>query len=107
MNDTELDELIRHSHPEPEFPASFQRDVWTGIALAESRSWSARLARGSESLFGLLARPTPALAAVALMLVAGAALGRLAPGGDDVRPTRDSYLASIDPLRVETLLPGK
>ncbi|MCB1206740.1 MAG: hypothetical protein KDN18_20955 [Verrucomicrobiae bacterium] len=107
MNDTELDDLIRHSHPEPEFPATFQRDIWTGIAVAESRSLSARWTRWSEGFFGMLARPAPALASVAVMLVAGATLGHLIPGENHAGPSRERYLASIDPLRADTLQPGK
>ena len=77
MNDDELDSLIRQTHPKPEFPASFQREVWAQIAVAEQQSWATPWKQFSQMLFLWLARPVPAVATVTVMLVAGISLGSL------------------------------
>ena len=98
MNDDEIDSLIRQTHPKPEFPASFQREVWAQIAVAEQQSWAAPWKQFSQMLFLWLARPVPAVATVAVMLVAGISLGSLtAP--DQSESMRTAYLASINPLK--------
>lgn len=97
MNDDELDSLIRQTHPKPEFPASFQREVWAQIAVAEQQSWSAQWKQFCKMLFLWLARPVPAVATVTVMLAAGISLGSLtAP--DQSESMRTAYLASINPL---------
>lgn len=98
MNDSDLDDLIRQSHSTPEFPSSFQREIWARIAVAEQASWSSRWARWSESLFGTLARPAPALATVTMMLLLGAGIGRAFNAGADSTDPRAAYLATINPL---------
>ncbi len=98
MNDSKLDELIRASHPQPEFPPSFQREIWTRIATTGSASWRDRWARWSESLLAGLARPIPAFAIVALMLLAGLSLGQVLPREKEFGSSLSSYLLSINPL---------
>lgn len=97
MNDDELDSLIRQTHPKPEFPASFQREVWAQIAVAEQQSWSAQWRQFCQMLFLRLARPVPAFATVTAMLMVGITLGSLtAP--DQSESMRTAYFASINPL---------
>ncbi len=98
MNDDELDSLIRQTHPKPEFPASFQREVWAQIAVAEQHSWSTLWSQWGQRLFLWLARPLPAVATVAFLLAAGISLGGLtAP--DRSETLRHAYATSINPLR--------
>jgi hypothetical protein len=98
MNDLELDDLIRATQPEPVFPSSFQREVWTRIAAAgtQTSGWKG----WADSIFGILARPTPAIALVTLTLAVGAMLGRNATNGAADAKNLESYLVSIDPLRM-------
>ena len=97
MNDDELDSLIRQTQPKPEFPASFQREVWAQIAVAGQQSWAGQWQRWSQMLFIWLARPLPAVATVTVMLTAGISLGSLtAP--DRGEAMRTAYFASINPL---------
>lgn len=103
MNDDELDDLIRQTHPKPEFPSSFQRDTWARIAVVEQRSWSARWQEWSESLFGWMARPTPAVAAVSAMLVLGAVLGHLTTPDNPEAGLRAAYVTSINPVAAARL----
>lgn len=97
MNDDELHSLIRQTHPKPEFPVSFQREVWARIAGAEQRSWAARWRQWSETLFLWLARPAPAMATVVVTLGLGIGLGTLT-ATDNSEAMRIAYVASINPL---------
>lgn len=98
MNDDELDSLIRSTHPEPEFPASFQREVWARIAVAEQQSWAAQWRHFLQVLFVGIARPAPAVAFVVTMLVMGVGLGSLTAPGNSVSAQRNAYAASINPV---------
>lgn len=94
MNDNELHSLIRQTQPKPEFPASFQREVWVRIAVAEQQSWSAFW----QQLFPWFARPVPALATMTLMLGFGIGLGSLTTPPRD-ESIRLAYAASINPVQ--------
>lgn len=98
MNDDELLDLIRQTHPKPEFPSSFQRDVWAQIAVVEQQSWTAQWRNWSESLFRWVAQPAPAVALVTTMLMVGAGIGYLTTPGDDISASRNAYLTSINPV---------
>jgi hypothetical protein len=99
MNDNELHSLIRQTHPKPEFPASFQREVWASIAVAEQQSWPVQQWRlWRHDLFFWIARPAPAAVMVTTMLVAGVWLGNLTASGGNVGTQRNAYIASINPL---------
>lgn len=98
MNDDELDDLIRLTHSGPEFPPSFQREIWARVSVAEQASWTARYRRWSESLFQFMAQPAPAVAAVMTMLLLGAGLGRLVAPEHDRDALRTAYVTSINPL---------
>jgi hypothetical protein len=98
MNDDELHDLIRQTHPKPEFPSSFQRETWARIAVAEQQSWTAQWRQWSESLFRWVAQPAPAVAVVTAMLVLGVSLGGLTSANDESANLRSAYFASINPL---------
>ncbi len=98
MNDDELHDLIRQTHPKPEFPASFQREIWARIAVAEKQSWAARWRQWSESLFRWVAQPAPALVVVTAMLLLGSGLGRMITPDNDHAELRTAYVTSINPL---------
>ena len=98
MNDDELHDLIRQTHPKPEFSASFQREIWARIAVAEQQSWTARWRQWSESLFRWVAQPAPAMAVVTAMLLLGSGLGRMITPDTDHAALRTAYVTSINPL---------
>ncbi len=98
MNDDELHDLIRQTHPQPEFSSSFQREIWARIAVAEQQSWTARWRQWSESLFRWVAQPAPAMAVVTAMLLVGAGFGRLITPETDHAALRTAYVTSINPL---------
>ncbi|MCX6857344.1 MAG: hypothetical protein NTV80_20840 [Verrucomicrobia bacterium] len=98
MNDDELHDLIRRTHPKPEFSSSFQREIWARIAVAEQQSWTAQWQQWSESLFRWVAQPAPALAVVTAMLLLGSGLGRMITPDNDHATMRSAYVASINPL---------
>lgn len=94
MNDDELSALLRETHPKVEFPASFQREVWARIAVAEQQSISGRW--GQFLLW--LARPAPALAVTAITLGLGIGLGSLGTPNQS-EAMRVAYSASINPIK--------
>ncbi len=98
MNDDELDFLIRRSHPQPEFPASFEREIWARIAVAEQQSWLARWRQWRQAVLLWIARPVPALALGAIMLIVGVGLGNLSRREDEAAAMRAVYVASINPF---------
>lgn len=75
MNDTELDQLLKDCGAAVRLPASFQRDVWSRVAAAESTGWKARMDQFMERVLGLLALPSVAVATCAAMVMAGAWFG--------------------------------
>lgn len=99
MNDDELHSLIRRTQPKLGFSASFQRDVWARITVAEQQSWAARWRQWSQDMFLWVARPVPAVAVVSVMLVLGAGLGSLTAPDHDTAALRTAYAASINPLK--------
>jgi hypothetical protein len=98
MNDDELHDLIRQTHPKPEFSPSFQREIWARIAVAEKQSWTAQWRQWSESLFRWVAQPAPAMAVVTVMLLLGSGLGRMITPDNDHAALRTAYVTSINPV---------
>jgi hypothetical protein len=98
MNDNDLDRLIRESSPAPRFPASFQREVWSRIAGAQSRSLSGRFQHllGDWGLW--LAKPSAAVATIMVMLLVGAGLGGIAPDTKSEQAMKRAYTTSINPI---------
>lgn len=99
MNDDELDLLLRETHSTPEFPSSFQREVWAKVSVAGKSSRTVGLSGWMESFFQLLEQPATATAAVVTMLILGVGFGRLTAPEPDVNELKKSYLVSIDPTR--------
>lgn len=99
MNDDELDRLIRETHSAPEFPSSFQREVWAKVSVAGQTSRRVGFSGWMESFFQLLAQPATATAAVVTMMILGVGLGRLAAPETDTNELKTAYLVSIDPTR--------
>ena len=98
MNDDALDSLIRQTHPKPECPASFQREIWARIAVAEQQSWAGQWRQWTQNLFLSLARPVPAMAVVTAMLIVGVSLGSLTVPVRKAAELRTAYVSSINPL---------
>lgn len=99
MNDDALDLLILQTHPKPKFPASFQREIWARITVAEQQSWTGQWRQWTRHLFFSLARPAPAMAMVTAMLIAGVSLGGLTTPDRKATAMRTAYVTSINPLR--------
>jgi hypothetical protein len=95
MNDDDLASLIRQTQPKPEFPTSFQREVWARITVAEQQLWAARWRR----FFLWIASPVPALATVMIMLGLGSVLG-IFTASDNEAAQRSVYAASINPFKM-------
>lgn len=98
MNDHELDSLIRSTHPKPELPAAFNREVWERISVAGQDSLGVKWREFADALFLWIARPAPAVAVFAVMLATGAGLGGLSVKGSSATAQRTAYFASINPL---------
>lgn len=98
MNDDELHNLIRQTHPKPEFPSSFQREVWARIAVVEQQSWMAQWRQWSESLFGWIAQPAPAVALVLTTLLIGVSIGQLTARNNNDVALRTAYTESVNPI---------
>jgi len=98
MNDDEIDSLIRQTHPKPDMPAAFNRQVWERISVARQRSWRGKWREFADALLLWVARPVPAVTVVTVMLVAGAGLGGLTVSESSASAQRTAYFASINPL---------
>ncbi|MDI1314865.1 hypothetical protein [Prosthecobacter sp.] len=98
MNDDEIDSLIRRTHPKPDLPAAFNREVWERISIAGQDSLGAKWREFADALFLWVAKPVPAIAVVTVMLAAGAGLGGLTVSESSASAQRTAYFASINPL---------
>lgn len=100
MNDDELHDLIRQTHPKPEFSTSFQREVWARVSIAERTSWSARYRRWRYLLFQNLTQPARAIAVAVVMATSllGAGIGRIVSSENRAEYSMDAYVASINPV---------
>ena len=99
MNDDELHSLIRETQPKPDFPASFQREVWARITVTAQQSWTARWRQWSQDFFLWMARPAAAVALVTTMLILGAGIGSLTAPDRNASALRTAYATSINPLK--------
>jgi hypothetical protein len=98
MNDSDLDKLLRDTTPGLEFPASFQREVWSRVAAEQSRSLSARFQQTLSEWVFALARPAVAVTTIMIMLIAGAGLGGIVSARDSEVALKRAYTASINPI---------
>lgn len=97
MNNDELELLIRRTHPKPEFPSAFNREVWARVAT-EDRSWIARWRQAADAFFTGISRPAPAAALVMITLLMGAWLGNVTAPDSSEPMLRNAYIQSINPL---------
>lgn len=92
--DQNLTTLLRDARPAPDLPPRFQQNVWRRIedaeAPAKSESWL-------DALAALILRPRFALAAAAVLLLAGASVGTLEGRQFAARDAQMNYLASVAP----------
>ena len=93
-DDIKLQELLRGHRPMPALPPRFQQNVWRRIedseAPAQSASWL-------DALATLILRPRFALAAAAVLLLAGVSAGTLEGRQSAQRDARMNYLAAVAP----------
>jgi hypothetical protein len=96
-DDSRISALLREARQAPELPPRFQQNVWQRVedaqAPAKSASWL-------ENLADLILRPRFALAAAAVILLAGVCAG--ASQGRQVarHEAQMNYLASVAPTAV-------
>lgn len=94
--DSKLRSLLRESRPAPSLPPRFQENVWRRIADAETVETSGAPA-WLESLVSLVLRPKLAFASLALLVLAGAAVG-MRKGNEVARhEAQVRYVASVAP----------
>lgn len=98
MTDDELTRLIRDNSPPPEFPASFQRQVWQRIAAFESKTFGATLEHFAATYLTWLSRPAIAVAVAVTIVVFGAGLGGIASERKNEDALKNAYAASINPF---------
>lgn len=98
MNDDQLHQLLRSVELKPEFPPSFQRNVWARIQLEESLSWKVKLQTTFETFFHWMARPVPAMATVALTIALGASLAFTEENRSKHATAQLAYIESVSPF---------
>lgn len=99
MNQDDMNKLIRECSPPPQFPASFQRDVWQRIAVAEQKSLRGWFSRWVAEALQEITQPVAAVATVVAMLLIGASLGGLtSPRPASEADLKAAYTASINPI---------
>ena len=92
--DADFDALLRSARPNALLPSTFQHTVWRRIEVAAETTTSGQITQWLSTLFGLLARPLPASAAVMVMVGAGLWLGSREAGSID----KLSYIHSVSPF---------
>jgi len=96
-DDPQISTLLRQARPAPELPPRFQQQVWGRIEEAEAPASSGSWLDG---LANLLLRPSFALTAAAIMLVAGVLAGTLDGRQAARHDAQMNYLASVEPPAV-------
>lgn len=97
MTDDDLLHQLRAARPAVAFPAEFQRETWSRIEAAELSAGSCGPGFWS-ALLQWVARPLPALAAVAIMIGGGCLLAIMAGKADQRQVAEAGYLRSISPF---------
>jgi len=95
--DARLATLLRESRVAPTLPPRFQESVWRRIEEAEAPAKAGGGTGWLESLAALMLRPRFALAAAAVLIVAGALLGAREGGQMAKQDARARYLAAVAP----------
>jgi hypothetical protein len=96
-DDAKLSALLRASRVSPALPPRFQDNVWRRIEDAEAPVPSMSRLFWLEALAALVLRPRFALAAVTVLIVAGALLGVRDGSQIARRDAQARYLAVVDP----------
>lgn len=90
----QLQKLLRENRPAPVLPPRFQQNVWRRIEDAEA---PANLESWIDALAALILRPRFALAAAALLLLAGILAGTLDGRHMARHDAEMNYLAAVAP----------
>lgn len=98
MNDDQLHRLLRDSPAQISLPSSFTREVWSRIEAEEANSLGAEFSRAWAALLGLLARPAPAFALVAVCMVLGGGFGWMTHRSEFQTRGELAYVESINPF---------
>lgn len=93
-DDPRIGALLRQARPSPALPPRFQQNVWRRIEDAEA---PAKADSCLDALAALILRPRFALAAAAVMLLAGALAGTLEGRQVARHDAEMNYVASVVP----------
>jgi len=94
VNDPRLSSLLRDSRPSPALPPRFQQNVWRRIEDAEA---PAKAGSWLETVANLILQPRFAIAAAAIILLAGSLAGVLEGRQMARHDAQMNYLASVMP----------
>ncbi len=92
--DAPLGALLREARVAPALPPRFQQDVWRRIEAAET---PVQAASWLDALASLILRPKFAMAAAAVILIAGISAGTLEGRQVARHDSQMTYLASVVP----------
>ena len=93
-NDPQVSALLRESRVSPSLPPRFQQNVWRRIEDAEA---PAQPASWLDALAALILRPRFAVAAAAVLLLAGVSAGTLEGRQAARLDAQMNYLAAVAP----------
>jgi len=93
-DDLKLQALLRGSRPMPALPPRFQQNVWRRIEDAEAPS---KPVSWLDALANLILRPRFALAAVAVLMLAGILTGTIEGAQNARHDAQRNYLAAVAP----------
>jgi hypothetical protein len=93
-DDAPVSALLRQARVSPSLPPRFQQNVWRRIETADA---PVKTETWLDSLAGLILRPRFALAAAAVMLLAGSLAGTLNGRQVARHDAQMNYLASVAP----------
>jgi len=97
MNDSELDQLVKHCSPAVTVPADFQRAVWYRIEAHDLAGWPGHAQIMLRRILGWLILPPVAVATCSVMVMVGAWLGWQSA---NIKPTGGefAYIQSVSPF---------
>jgi len=99
-NDAKLGALLREGRGAPPLPPRFQQNVWHRVESAEA-AVPADAAGWFEAAVALLFRPRLALAALAVVVLAGVLAGALDGRRLAHDESRSRYLAAVAPSTIQ------
>lgn len=98
MNDAQLHRLLRESPAQIPLPASFTREVWSRIEVEGGSTPGMSLSQAWGALLGMLSRPAPAFATIAVCMLLGGGFGLLTSANLNEQRGALAYAESINPL---------